>query len=186
MKTLLILGPPGAGKGTQAKRLAEHLNLSHLSTGEIFRANMKQGTELGKLASGYIDRGDYVPDEVTDSMVEDQIKRTDGGILLDGYPRTIKQALTLTKILERTQRELDIALNLTVDRDLIVGRMLHRAEVEHRPDDTEEVIRHRIEVYHQQTEPVISHYANSGVLRTVDGSGSIDEVWQNICNELGV
>ena len=186
MNTLLILGPPGAGKGTQAKHLAEYLQLTHLSTGEIFRSHMKRGTELGDLAKHYIDRGDYVPDEVTDSMVENQISSTQGGILLDGYPRTIEQTHSLTAMLERVGRELDVALNLLVERDLVVERMLHRAQVEHRPDDTEEVIRHRIHVYHEQTEPVVAHYASSGVLRTVDGSGSIDEVWEKIKVELGI
>ena len=178
MTRMILIGPPGAGKGTQAQHICEKLGIPHISTGQIFRDNMSQDTELGKRAKEYIEKGEYVPDSVTNPMVKARLASPDtaDGFLLDGYPRTVEQARVLRDALDSTGQKLDLVLEITADVDEVVKRMLHRAELEHRPDDTEEVIRHRLEVYRELTEPMATYYEEQDLLVQVDGLGSIEEV----------
>ncbi|WP_026460033.1 adenylate kinase [Schaalia suimastitidis] len=182
MTRIILLGPPGAGKGTQARKIAERLSIPAISTGEIFRSNMAAGTELGNRARQYMDNGEFVPDSVTNPMVKVRLSApdTDAGFLLDGYPRTVSQAQVLAEYLEESGRGIDLVLAIEVDEDVVVERMLKRAQEQHRSDDTEPVIRHRLEVYHEQTEPIAAYYSQRGLLETVDGSGTVDEVWASI------
>lgn len=182
MTTIILLGPPGAGKGTQAKRIAERLGIPAISTGAIFRTNMSEGTELGKQAALYIDRGEFVPDSVTNPMVKARLAAPDAknGFLLDGYPRTLDQAHVLRDMLADLGITLDLVLEIEVDEDEVVARMLKRAEEQHRTDDTEPVMRHRLEVYREQTMPMATYYADQDLLEVVDGSGTIDEVSERI------
>jgi adenylate kinase len=183
---LVLLGPPGAGKGTQAARLAEHLGVPAISTGDIFRANITGGTELGRTAQEYTARGALVPDEVTNSMVRDRLAQDDAaaGFLLDGYPRNVAQVAELESILSDQGRSLDAALEITADADVVVARLLRRAEIEGRADDTEPVIRHRLDVYAEQTAPVSGVYAERGLLVRVDGIGEVDEVTERLLAAL--
>jgi adenylate kinase len=185
---LLIMGPPGAGKGTQAKFIADHFAIPAISTGDIFRANVSQGTPLGVEAKRYMDAGEYVPDEVTNRMVRDRIDEPDAepGFLLDGYPRTLAQVEELDGMIAYTGHRLDAVVVLTVDQDAIVRRLLHRAETEGRADDTEAVIRRRQEVYRDQTAPLIDVYRGRGLLIEVDGLGEVSEVTQRIFAALDV
>jgi adenylate kinase len=185
---LIMMGPPGAGKGTQAKFVAEHFGIPAISTGDIFRANVSQGTELGVEAKRYMDAGDYVPDEVTNLMVRNRIDEKDAepGFLLDGYPRTLAQVEELDGMIKFTGHSLDAVVVLTVDPDEIVGRLLQRAQVEGRADDTEDVIRRRQEIYVEQTEPLIEVYRGRGILIEVDGMGEVAEVTQRIFEALDV
>ena len=182
MIAMVLLGPPGAGKGTQATRIAEKLSIPAISTGEIFRTNMSEGTEIGLQAKAFIDRGEFVPDSVTNAMVKARLSSPDtaNGFLLDGYPRTVEQAHVLADMCAEIGIKLDLVLEIQVDEDEVVTRMMKRAEEQHRTDDTEPVMRHRLEVYHQQTEPVAAYYADHDLLQVVDGSGSIDEVTERI------
>ena len=175
---IVLMGPPGAGKGTQAVVVAEKLGIPHVSTGEIFRANMAQGTPLGIAAGMYMGRGNYVPDRITNAMVRSRLAQPDAteGFLLDGYPRTLDQVTVLEEMLADVGLVIDHAIELTVDTDEVVSRLLRRAVEQGRPDDTEEVIRRRMEIYAEQTAPLTSVYADKGVLVRVDGMGSIDEV----------
>ena len=174
----ILLGPPGAGKGTQAARLSAHFEIPAISTGDIFRANVKGGTELGKQAQGFMDAGRLVPDSVTNAMVSDRISQPDAaaGFLLDGYPRNTEQAVELDAMLSALKTRLDVAIELTADVDEITKRLLKRAQIEGRTDDTEEVIRTRLEVYAASTAPLTAFYAGHGLLVQVDGLGEIDEV----------
>lgn len=183
---LILMGPPGAGKGTQATHVADHFSIPAISTGDIFRANVSRGTELGLEAQKFMDAGEYVPDEVTNKMVRNRIAEDDAqpGFLLDGYPRTIAQVEELDSMITDTGHKLDAAVVLTVDSDEIVQRLLQRAETEGRADDTEEVIRRRQEVYAEQTEPLIGVYRDHGILIEVDGMGEVDEVTQRIFKAL--
>ena len=183
---LILMGPPGAGKGTQAKVVADHFGIPAISTGDIFRANVSQGTELGKKAQEYMDQGEYVPDEITNAMVRDRIGLEDAksGFLLDGYPRTLAQVHELDTMLDDYGVELASVVSLTVDRDELVSRLLQRAQVEGRADDTEEVIRRRQEVYSEQTEPLIGVYRDRNLLIEVDGTGEVDEVSERILKAL--
>ncbi|RYU15736.1 adenylate kinase [Nocardioides iriomotensis] len=185
---LILMGPPGAGKGTQAKVIAAKLGVPAISTGDIFRANVSQQTPLGLEAKGYMDAGEYVPDSVTNAMVRDRINQDDarGGFLLDGYPRTVAQVEELDAMLADHKAAIDAVVVLTVDQDEIVARLLRRAETEGRTDDTEEVIRRRQDVYAEQTAPLISVYAGHGVLTEVDGMGTVDEVSARVFQALGV
>jgi adenylate kinase len=175
---LILMGPPGAGKGTQAKVISERLGVPAISTGDIFRANVSAGTELGVKAKQYMDAGEYVPDEVTNLMVRNRIDEPDAepGFLLDGYPRTVAQVEELDAMLADAGEGLDAVVVLTVDRDEVVARLLKRAEIEGRADDTEDVIRRRQEIYAEQTAPLLEVYAGRGLLVEVDGLGSVDEV----------
>jgi adenylate kinase len=175
---LVFMGPPGAGKGTQAAVVAGHLGIPHISTGDIFRHNVAEGTPLGVQAREYLDRGEYVPDGVTNAMVRDRLSHDDTrpGFLLDGYPRTLEQVGELDAILRTTNLALDRVVELTVDLDEVVQRLVKRAAEQGRSDDTEEVIRRRLEVYFEQTAPLIAAYAERGLLVEVDGMGAIPDV----------
>jgi adenylate kinase len=183
---LVILGPPGAGKGTQSTRIAEHFGIPAISTGDIFRANIRDKTELGMLVDGIVKSGKYVPDEVTNDLVRDRLDKADcaPGFLLDGYPRTEAQVLELDTMLKSHETALDVVLELTVDTDEVVGRLLNRAKIEGREDDTEDVIRHRLEVYFEQTAPLVNVYKERGLLVAVDGLGEVDEVTQRLFTAL--
>lgn len=183
---LVLLGPPGAGKGTQAKRLAERLEVPAISTGDIFRANVSAGTDLGLAAKHYMDAGEYVPDTVTNDMVRARLSEPDAtkGFLLDGYPRTTAQVEVLDRILAETGVTLDAVVELTADPDEVVARLLKRAEIEGRADDTEDVIRRRLEVYAEQTAPLTAVYGSRGLVRWVDGMGAVDDVTDRLATAL--
>jgi adenylate kinase len=183
---LIIMGPPGAGKGTQAKLIAARLAIPAIATGDIFRKNVSEETQLGLEAKRYMDAGDYVPDEVTNAMVRDRLSEADAGdgFLLDGYPRTLAQVGTLDEILADHGHKLDAVVALVADTDVLVGRMLKRAQSEGRSDDSEEVIRHRQDVYAAETKPLLAVYAERGLLVEVDGVGEIDEVSERVLAAL--
>ena len=183
---LILMGPPGAGKGTQAKVIAGRLGVPAISTGDIFRANVSQQTPLGVEAKRYMDAGEYVPDAITNGMVRDRIAEDDArqGFLLDGYPRTVAQVEELDAMLTEQSASIDAVVVLTVDQDEIVQRLLKRAETEGRADDTEDVIRHRQDVYTEQTAPLIEVYAARGVLTEVDGMGAVEEVTARVFTAL--
>lgn len=176
------MGPPGAGKGTQAKYVAEHFGIPAISTGDIFRANVSQGTALGVEAKRYMDAGEYVPDEITNGMVRNRIDEPDAepGFLLDGYPRTLAQVEELDGMIAHTGHRLDAVVVLTVDSEEVVQRLLQRAQIEGRADDTEEVIRRRQEIYAEETEPLIAVYKERGLVHEVDGMGEVDAVTKRI------
>ncbi|MDP9998425.1 adenylate kinase [Pseudarthrobacter sulfonivorans] len=178
MTKMLIIGPPGSGKGTQAERVSERLGVVAISTGDIFRANVKGETPLGIEAKKYMDAGDFVPDGVTNKMVRDRLSEGDveNGFLLDGYPRTTAQVDYLDGILANSDEKLDVVLQLTADDEELVSRLLGRAKETGRSDDNEAVIRHRLDLYHEQTEAVVAKYAQRGILAPINGIGAIDEV----------
>jgi adenylate kinase len=207
------VGPPGAGKGTQAQFLASHLSIPKISTGDIFRDNVSHGTALGRRAQAYMERGDLVPDEVTIAMVTDRLADDDtqAGFLLDGFPRNVPQAETLKKMMADWGMRLDLVLELVVDHDEVIrrlsgrrtcrkcGRVWHVAfdppsvpgkcdecggELFQRDDDREETIRHRLEVYQQQTSPLISFYADEGILLGLDATGPVDEITERALSAL--
>jgi adenylate kinase len=202
---LVLVGPPGAGKGTQAQFVAAHLSVAQVSTGDIFRANVSQGTPLGKQAKEYMDAGDLVPDEVTVAMVRDRLaeRDTQRGFLLDGFPRTVPQAVQLDEILDAMRAALDVVLELVVDDGEVIRRLSGRrtchncghiwhvdfdpptaegvcdncgGELFQRDDDQAETIRHRLEVYYEQTAPLIGYYAEHGILVGIDAMGPVDDV----------
>jgi adenylate kinase len=210
---LVLVGPPGAGKGTQAQFIASHFAIPKISTGEIFRANVSEGTELGVEARKYMDAGDLVPDEVTIGMVEDRLGHGDAqsGFLLDGFPRTVRQAEVLDALLEPMTSPLDVVLELVVDDDEVVRRLSGRrtchqcghvwhldfdppgtegicdrcgGELFQRDDDSEDTIRHRLEVYVDQTSPLIGYYGDKGLLRGVDATGPVEDVTERAINAL--
>jgi adenylate kinase len=179
---LIIFGAPGAGKGTQATRIAEAFGIPAISTGDIFRSNIKNETALGLQVKEILASGAYVPDEVTNAIVRDRLGQPDAieGFLLDGYPRTKAQVVELDDMLAAQGTSLDAVLELTVDTDEVVQRLLKRAEIDGRADDTEEVIRHRLAVYHDETAPLAAIYRERGLLHQVDGMGEMDEVAERI------
>jgi adenylate kinase len=183
---LLIMGPPGAGKGTQAKAIAEHYGIPAISTGDIFRANVAQGTPLGLEAKRIMDAGGYVGDDITNGIVADRLTEDDcsHGFLLDGYPRTLPQVEALDDILERADMSLDVVLSLKVDEDEVVDRLRRRANTEGRSDDSEEAIRIRQRKYSDETSPLLDVYAQRGVLVEVDGLGEVDDVTKRIFEAL--
>lgn len=214
MKRIVLLGPPGAGKGTQAVGIAEKYQILHISTGDIFRANIKEGTELGKKAKAYMDKGELVPDELVCDLVEDRITKDDckNGYLLDGFPRTIFQAEHFDKFLASIGQELDKVVDIEVAESILLPRMIGRrvcrqcgkpyhvdtmppkvegvcdvcgGEVYQRADDCEETVLNRFEVYKQQTSPLIEYYTNTGKIGTVDGSKPMEQVFESICAMLG-
>lgn len=211
---IIMLGAPGAGKGTQAKRIAKKYGIPHISTGDIFRANIKEGTELGMKAKEFMDQGLLVPDEVTIGMLLDRIKKEDcvNGYVLDGFPRTIPQAESLTKALEEMGQKIDYAVDVDVPDENIVSRMSGRracitcgatyhvqfappkaegicdkcgAELVLRDDDKPETVQKRLTVYHEQTQPLIDYYRRAGVLVSVDGTQSMDQVFESIVKIFG-
>ena len=212
---IIMLGAPGAGKGTQAKKIAEKCGIPHISTGDIFRANIKNGTELGKKAKTYMDQGLLVPDELVCDLVVDRIQQDDckKGYILDGFPRTIPQAESLDKALQAIGEKMDYAIDVEVPDENIVKRMGGRracvgcgatyhlvyaptkkegicdacgGELILRDDDKPETVQKRLNVYHEQTQPLIDYYKNQGILREVDGSVDMEDVFKEILNILGV
>ncbi|RGE24249.1 adenylate kinase [Leucobacter sp. wl10] len=181
---LLIIGPPGAGKGTQASRIAERYGVPTISTGDIFRANIRGGTELGRRVQAVIEAGELVPDSLTNEIVEDRLAQPDAanGFLLDGYPRTVDQVHALDGMIGGAS--LDAVVLLEADTEEVVARLLKRAELEGRADDTEAVIRHRQEVYAEQTAPLVELFSERGILVAVDGLGSVEEVAERIASGL--
>lgn len=180
MKFIILIGPPGAGKGTQAKLLEQSLGLPQVSTGDLFRYNLKNETELGKLARIYMDKGELVPDAVTVAMVKDRLASADaaGGAILDGFPRTQAQADALDQLLEQLGGRITVVPNLVVDREELVQRLLARAQIEGRADDTEDTIRTRMRVYEEQTKPLLDYYQQRGLVVNVDGLQSREAVQQ--------
>ncbi|MEU6278896.1 adenylate kinase [Streptomyces sp. NPDC047028] len=211
---IVLVGPPGAGKGTQAVRLAEQLAIPHISTGDLFRANISRQTELGKLAKSYMDAGNLVPDEVTIAMAKDRMEQPDaeGGFLLDGFPRNVKQAEALDALLETEGIKVDAVLDLEVPEDEVVKRIAGRricrndsshvfhvtysppkkagvcdvcgGELYQRDDDSEDTVRTRLEVYHTQTEPIIDYYKSQGLVVTISSLGPVDEITQRALEAL--
>ncbi|MFB0616898.1 adenylate kinase [Streptomyces sp. AGS-58] len=211
---IVLVGPPGAGKGTQAVRLAEKLAIPHISTGDLFRANISQQTELGKLAKSYMDAGNLVPDEVTIAMAKDRMAQPDaeGGFLLDGFPRNVSQAQALDQLLENEDITLDAVLDLEVPEEEVVKRIAGRricrndsshvfhvtysppkqegvcdvcgGELYQRDDDSEDTVRKRLEVYHTQTEPIIDYYKAQGLVVTISSLGPVDEITQRALEAL--
>jgi adenylate kinase len=184
---IVLMGPPGSGKGTQALLVSERLGIPHISTGDIFRANVRGGTPLGLEAKKYMDAGDYVPDAVTNAMVHDRLDQPDthNGFLLDGYPRTVTQVDELASMLRENGVELDRVIELEVDLEEVVSRLVKRAGADGRTDDSEEVIRHRQELFVEQTAPLTAVYEAQGLLARVDGMGTVDEVAARIFAALG-
>ena len=211
---IIMLGAPGAGKGTQAKQIADKFSIPHISTGDIFRANIKEGTELGKKAKGYMDAGELVPDELVCDLVVDRIQKEDcaNGFILDGFPRTIPQAEALTEALNVIGQKMDYAIDIEVNDAQIVERMGGRraclgcgatyhiinippkkegicdrcgSEIILRDDDKPETVQNRLNVYHEQTQPLIDYYKNEGILSSVDGTQPMDKVFADIIGIVG-
>jgi adenylate kinase len=182
MKFIILIGPPGAGKGTQAKMLEKSLSLPQVSTGDLFRYNLKNETELGKLARTFMDKGELVPDEVTVAMVKDRLAQADavGGAILDGFPRTHAQADALDQMLVQLGGHIAVVPNIVVDREELVQRLLLRSQIEGRADDTEDTIRNRMRVYEEQTKPLLDYYEQRGLVVNVNGQQSIEAVQQDL------
>ena len=185
---LILMGPPGAGKGTQAKFVADHFGVPAISTGDIFRANVSQGTPLGVEAKKFMDAGEYVPDVVTNQMVRNRIAEEDAdpGFLLDGYPRTLAQVEELDSMVVDTGHQLDAVVVIRADSDELVQRLLARAQTEGRADDSEDVIRRRQEIYLAETEPLIAVYKERGLVHEIDGMGEVEDVTKRIFEALDV
>ena len=179
---LVFLGPPGSGKGTQAVRLAEKKRLLHLSTGDVLRAAVKAGTELGKKAEGFMSRGELVPDDLIIGLIEEKVNsgELNKGFILDGFPRTVPQAESLNEMFDKHQMKLDKAILLDVSDAAILGRLKKRAEIEGRADDTEAVIKNRLEVYRKQTQPIEALYRKQSILVAIPGEGTIDEIFDKV------
>ena len=183
---IVFMGTPGAGKGTQAALLSALLGIPHISTGDIFRANVSAGTPLGIEAQSYMDVGEYVPDGVTNEMVRDRLTHEDArqGFILDGYPRTVEQVVELDAMLSVEKSKIDHVIELTVDVDVVVARLVKRSAEQGRTDDTEEVLRRRLEVYAEQTVSLVEVYQDRGLLVQVDGLGDIDAVTSAILSTV--
>lgn len=187
MINLILFGPPGAGKGTQSAKLIEKYNLMHISTGDLFRKHLKEGTALGNLAKGYMDKGNLVPDQVVIDMVEDKIKSSGdiGGIIFDGFPRTVPQAEALDELLESLNEPIKVLVELVVNEDELKARLAERAHKESRPDDAKpEVIENRIKVYKDETVAVAEYYKAHNKYASVIGVGEIEEIFSNLCREI--
>jgi adenylate kinase len=183
---LVLLGPPGAGKGTQAVRIAAKYGIPHIATGDIFRDNVKGGTDLGREAQAYMDRGELVPDDVVNRMVADRLDRGDcgAGFVLDGYPRTVAQAETLEALLVGRGTPLEVVLRFVVDEDELFRRIEGRLEIEGRSDDSTDVLRKRLEEYHDKTAPLEDFYRDRGLVRDVEAVGDVDEVTERALAQL--
>ena len=181
---IIIFGPPGAGKGTQAEKLIEHYNLPHLSTGNIFRKNIKNKTPLGKKVKSIMDDGKLVPDETVVALVADELKKEkyDDGVILDGFPRTVTQSKALDSFFDENNKKVDAFLNLEVPENELISRILNRGEG--RSDDTPEKVKTRLEVYHKETEPVLNYYEKKGQVIHIDGTGSITDIFSRITDAL--
>ena len=186
MFNFILFGPPGSGKGTQSVKIAEKYNLTHISTGDIFRRNIREKTPLGIKVQGIIEKGELVPDDLLIEILEDAMDQAEGsdGFVFDGFPRTIRQAEDLEDMLKKRNEKVSLVLALTVDDDEIIRRLLRRAELEGRKDDTQEVIENRIKVYNNQTQPLINHYSRNGTFTAVNGIGGIDEIFHAICAKI--
>ena len=186
MIRILLIGPPGAGKGTQAALLAKHFGIPAISTGDIFRENVRNETPLGLEAKAFMDRGEYVPDSLTNALVRDRLNQDDAaaGFLLDGYPRTIDQVQELDDILEETEAKLDVVVQLTADAEELLRRLSGRAQEQGRSDDTPDVIKRRLDVYEEQTAPLIDIYASRSLVAKVNGLGEIGDVTNRIIEVL--
>ena len=182
---LVLLGGPGAGKGTQAAKLKEHYGIPHVSTGEILREARAKGTELGEKAGEYMDAGKLLPDDIILGIVEEKMTTFGGGFLFDGFPRTLPQAEGLDAMLARLGGALDAVVSVEVPDEVVIDRLLKRAAIEGRSDDNRETITHRLKVYYDQTEPLKDYYRKRGLLRAVDGLGLVDEVFVRIRAVLG-
>jgi len=183
MFNFILFGPPGSGKGTQSVKIAEKYNLAHISTGDIFRKNIREKTELGLKVQSIIEKGELVPDELLIEILEDAMNSFTGkaGYVFDGFPRTIQQAKDLDTLLDNRNDEVSLVLALEVNDQEIIKRLLKRAEIEGRKDDTREVIENRIAVYNKETQPLIDFYKNKGKFKSVNGIGSIVEIFDEIC-----
>ena len=184
---LIIMGPPGVGKGTQAKALAAANQWVQLSTGELFRDHIRRQTSLGRRVKGYLDRGEYVPDDVTIRMVRAKLEDVSPStrVLFDGFPRTVAQAEALHRLFQEMERRLAGVLLLDAPREVLVARLNGRASAEHRSDDTPEIIANRLDVYEEQTRPVISYYEDRGLVKRVNGVGSVEEVTSRLREAAG-
>jgi len=184
---LLLFGAPGAGKGTQARRLSEFLGIPHLSTGEVLRQAIEDDTPLGHQADQYVSVGKLVPDDLVIGIVAEHLAQPDcaQGCLLDGFPRTLVQAEGLDAVLETQDSQVNLVIELSVPEEELTLRMLQRACVEGRADDSPETIAHRFEVYHSETAPVLEYYRHHGIVRSIDGTGTPEEVFERICQALG-
>jgi adenylate kinase len=179
---LILLGPPGAGKGTQGHRLSERYNIPEISTGDILRSAVQKGTPLGREAKSYMDRGALVPDEVMIGIIRERLAQddTERGFILDGFPRTVAQAEALSRLSEEQQRPIEHVISIEVPQEELLQRLAGRRQLEGRQDDTDEAIRHRLEVYKRETAPLIDHYRRQGLLRCIVGVGTIDEIFQRV------
>lgn len=187
MKYYILFGPPGAGKGTQATAMVERYNLRHLSTGELLRKEIAEGTELGLKAKSLIDAGSLVPDEVVEGMIDNAFKTTEGvsGFLLDGFPRTIAQAEALDKMLAASGEKVTSVISIMIPDEMIKERIRHRAAIEGRADDaSDETVNNRIRTYHEKTEPLVDFYRKAGKYVEIDGTGTIEEVRGTIFNAM--
>ena len=186
MIRILLIGPPGAGKGTQAALLAQHFGIPAISTGDSFRENVRNETPLGLEAKAFMDRGEYVPDSLTNALVRDRLNQEDAaaGFLLDGYPRTIDQVEELDDILDETNKKLDVVVQLTADSEELLRRLSGRAQEQGRSDDTPDVIKRRLDVYEDQTAPLIDIYASRSLVAKVNGLGEIADVTSRIIEVL--
>ena len=187
LKTFVVLmGAPGAGKGTQAKLLEAQLGLPQVATGDLFRANLKNETELGRLAKTYMDQGDLVPDEVTIAMVKDRLQRDDcsNGAILDGFPRSPVQADALNALLVELGGEINVVPFIYVEEEMLISRLLKRAEIEGRSDDNEETIRNRMNVYRESTAPLLDYYSKKGLVVKVDGDRPVGEVYNDLVSVI--
>ena len=183
---IVLLGAPGSGKGTQAAILTERLSVPHISTGNLLRAAVEAGTELGIKAKAVMDRGELVSDDIMLGLIEERLQEDDaaGGFILDGYPRNLAQADALDSVLGRIDQPVDIAIQIDVDIEMVVARIAKRAQEEDRSDDAEETVRKRMEVYAEQTAPVVGYYVGKGLLTRVMGDGTIEEVNERIISAL--
>ena len=185
---IVLMGGPGSGKGTQSERLIDKYGLHHISTGEVLRDHIKKETELGKIAKGYIDEGQLIPDDLMIQILDDVLEKEakdKPGVIFDGFPRTIPQAEALEKLLEKRGKKLHAVVGLEVPEEELIARMINRGKMTGRADDNEETIKKRLKVYHDQTEPLKGHYTKNNKYKPINGLGSIEEIFNDIVEALG-